>query len=289
MYPAPFDYYRATSLADAIRLLGAHPDAKVLAGGHSLLPMLKLRLATPSALVDIGRLPELGDIRAEGATVRIGALATHHELATSPVMRRHCPLLAEVAGKIADPQVRNWGTVGGNIAHADPASDLGAALLALDAVVSLVGSGGERHVESRAFFLDLLTTDVRPGEVITAVTVKATAAGTGTAYLKFEHPASGYAVCGAAAVVTLGADGRCAGARLCFNGVTATPLDASGVSSALTGATIDETSIAAVMNAHLVIAEPLGDIHFSGEYRAALARTYGARALLLARDRARRP
>jgi carbon-monoxide dehydrogenase medium subunit len=285
MFPATFDYHRAETLPDAIRLLAELEDAKVLAGGHSLIPMMKLRLAAPATIVDIGRLAELKGVRPIGPRVAVGALTTHAEVAASPVLREHCPLLCEVAGKIADPQVRNRGTVGGNIAHADPASDLPAALVALDGVVCLVGSQGERRVEAKHFFTDLLTTDVRPAEIITHVEVRAIGRGTGSAYLKFEHPASGYAVCGAAAIVTRGANGRCSDAALCFNGVTATPLVIPGA-AALVGTGLDDAAIDGVAAA-LVVQEPMSDVHFSGPYRVALARTYAKRALRLARDRAR--
>lgn len=287
MYPATFDYYRARDLQDAVRLLAAHADAKVLAGGHSLLPMMKLRLATPAAVVDIGRLAELKGISVGGGRVAIGALTTHGEIAASPAVREHCRLLAEVAARIADPQVRNRGTIGGNIAHADPASDMPAAILALDGVVYLTGPRGERRVEARRFFVDLLTSDVQPGEVLTRIDVGTLGARAGSAYLKFEHPASGYAVCGAAAVVTLAADGRCTTARLCFNGVTATPLDATPVAAALAGSAADDAAIDGAVDGKLVVEDPLGDIHFSGEYRGMLAHVYGKRALKLARDRAR--
>jgi carbon-monoxide dehydrogenase medium subunit len=287
MYPATFDYYRATSLPDALRLLGAHSGAKVLAGGHSLVPMMKLRLAMPSAVVDIGRIPELKGIRRDGDTIRIGALTTHAELESSELLRSQCPLVAEAAATIADPQVRNRGTIGGNLAHADPASDLPAVVLALDGAITLAGASGERRVDAKPFFVDLLTTDIRAGEIVTRIDVGVIGPRAGSAYLKFEHPASGYAVCAAAAVVHLGSDGRCRAARLCLNGVTATPLDAAGVSAALVGSTLDDGAIDAAVAGKLAVRDPLGDALFSGDYRASLARTFARRALKLARDRAR--
>jgi aerobic carbon-monoxide dehydrogenase medium subunit len=286
MYPARFDYFRAITIEDAIRLLGAHAGASLLAGGHSLLPMMKLRLATPHAVIDIGRVDELKGIGADGDRIKIGALTTHAELAASPVLRDRCPLVSEAAAKIADPQVRNKGTIAGNLAHADPGSDLPGVVLALDGVVHLAGPRGVRGVDAKKFFTDLLTTDIHEGEVITDVSVRALGKGTGSGYAKFEHPASGYAVCGAAAVVSLGADGKCTSARLCFNGVTATPLDASDAVSALVGSTADDGAIDKAI-AQLSIASPRSDVSFSGEYRASLAHTYGKRALKLARDRAR--
>jgi carbon-monoxide dehydrogenase medium subunit len=286
MFPAPFDYRRAASLQEALDLLRANPGARLLAGGHSLVPMMRLRLAQPPAVVDIGRVPELRGIDRSGPAIRIGATTTHREIERSEMLRAACPLLPEVASKIADPQVRSWGTIGGNVAHADPGSDLPGALVALGATVHVAGPDGTRAVPAARFFLDLLTTDIRAGEIVTHVVVPALAAGTGTAYAKVEHPASGYAVCAAAAVVALDAAGTCTAVSLCFNGVTATPLDASATAAALAGTRMDDGAIARAMG-RLEVPDPLGDVHFSGEYRAALARVHGGRALAAARDRAR--
>src|SRR5262245_61797847 len=158
MYASEFDYYRAASVSDAIALLTAHPGAKVLAGGHSLIPLLKLRLAAPPALVDIGRIADLRGVTAKGSTIRIGALTTHAELASSSVLRDQCAILAEAAAQIGDPAVRNRGTIGGNIAHADPASDLPAALVALGATLSITGAGGTKTVAASEFFHGLMAT-----------------------------------------------------------------------------------------------------------------------------------
>lgn len=284
MYPAACDYYRATSLAEAVELLGEHPEARLLAGGHSLIPMMKLRFTQPSALIDIGRVAELGGIRAIDGGLRIGALATHAEVAASATLAEACPLLSEAAAQIADPQVRNKGTLGGNIAHADPGSDLPAVLVALDATVHLHGPQGARSVAAREFFTGLLTTAMAPGEVLVDVEVAAFPSGTGAAYLKVEHPASGYAVCGAAAVVRMGG-GLVTAANLAFNGVTTTPHLASGVSDALNGGDGSDGAIDQAVDSHLAIVEPMGDLHASGEYRSHLAAAYGKRALKLARDR----
>ncbi|MFQ5351242.1 MAG: FAD binding domain-containing protein, partial [Thermoanaerobaculia bacterium] len=219
---------------EAVALLGEHPEARLLAGGHSLIPLMKLRLAQPAALIDIGRLAELKGIDTADGGLRIGSLTTHAELAASDAVTAACPLLAEAASRIADPQVRNKGTLGGNIAHADPGSDLPAVLVALDATVHLHGPGGDRSVAARQFFTGLLTTEMAPGEVMTHIEVAALGAGTGSAYLKVEHPASGYAVCGAAAVVGMTA-GALNVAALAFNGVTETPHLAGAVGGALIG------------------------------------------------------
>ncbi len=286
MFPAAFDYHRAGSLDEALSLLGSLGDAKLLAGGHTLIPMMKLRLAQPAAVIDIGGLAELSGVSEAGGTVRVGALTTHGELAASETLKRHAPLLAEAAAEVADPQVRNRGTIGGNVAHADPASDLPGVVMALGATVHLRGPGGERTVAAGDFFVDLMTTDLRAGELLTAVSFPAFAARTGSAYVKQEHPASGYAVCGAAAVVTLDGGGRVASARLCFNGVTATPLDAAAVAGALAGGDGSDAAIAAAIAGGLAVADPLTDGFASGRYRTALAHELGRRALALARDRA---
>ena len=286
MYPARFDYHRASSVAQALDLLAQKGDAKLLAGGHSLLPMMKLRLAQPANLIDIGGIAELRGIERTGGSVRIGALTTHAEIAASDALKRACPIVAEAAAKIGDPQVRNRGTIGGNLSHADPGSDLPAVVRALDATLHLVSKSGKRTAKAADFFVDLLTTDIRDGEILTAVEVPVLGDGAGCCYLKFEHPASGYAVVGAAALVRLGKDGKCESARLVFNGVTATPLDATGVTGALAGKALDDASIDQAVNGNLTATDPLGDVFASGEYRVHLAKVFGRRALKLARDRA---
>lgn len=285
MYPANCDYHRATSVDQALELLGQHSDAKLLAGGHSLIPMMKLRLAHPAVLIDIGRIAELKGIAESNGGVRIGALTTHAELAVSELLMERAQGLAEAAAKIGDPQVRNKGTIGGNIAHADPASDLPAVLVALGATVVLRGGSGERQVAAVDFFKGLLTTDMAADELLIAVEVAGLTAGSGSGYLKVEHPASGYAVCGAAAVVTM-EGGSCSAAGLAFNGIGATPVDASGVATGLVGTSADDARIDAAVDENLSVDDPLGDVHASGDYRVALARAYGKRALKLARDRA---
>lgn len=285
MYPAQFDYHRASSVAQALDLLASKQDAKLLAGGHSLLPMMKLRLAQPANLIDIGGIKELSGIARAGDAVRIGALTTHAEIAASDVLKRSCPIVAEAAAKIGDQQVRNRGTIGGNLSHADPGSDLPAVMKALDATLHLVSKRGKRTAKAADFFTDLLTTDIRDGEILEAIEVPALGPSTGCCYLKFEHPASGYAVVGTAALVRLGRDGKCESARLCFNGVTATPLDAGAVTGALAGQKLDDAVIDQAVG-RLEAPDPLGDVFASGEYRVHLAKVFGRRALKLARDRA---
>ena len=284
MYPPDFDYVRAASLEEAVELLSKNEDAALLAGGHSLIPMLKLRLAHPAKLIDIGRIAEIRGVCEQDGTLRVGALTTHAEIHASELVRARCRFLSEAAGKIGDPQVRNKGTIGGNIAHADPASDLPAVLVAVGATVHLIGPDGRRSIAAADFFTGLLTTARAAGEVITEIEVPACCEdGFGCAYLKVEHPASGYAVCGAAARVKM-EDGACVAASLCFNGVTPVVHDAWPDGSPLVGTSADDAAIADAMAA-LSIEDPMGDIHASGEYRVALARAYGKRALIKARDR----
>ncbi len=282
MYPAQFDYCRAGSVAEALGLLAEHEDAKILAGGHSLIPMMKLRLAQPPMVIDIGRIDELKGITASNGAVRVGSLTTHAEIAASDVLAADCPVLAEAAGHIGDAQVRNRGTIGGNIAHADPGSDLPPVLVLLGATVHLQGPTGTRSVAAGDFFQDLLMTDVGENEILTHVDVPALAAGCGAAYLKFEHPASGYAVVGAAATVTI-ENGRCTGAGLVVGGVAATPT-AVDVSS-LVGGDLSDDAIAAAASG-LTAEDPIGDIFASGDYRVHVGKVYGKRALAAARDRA---
>ncbi len=280
MYPAAFDYHRATSIDEAIQLLQANEGAKLLAGGHSLIPMMKLRLAQPPTVIDIGRIDGLSGITASGGGLRIGPLTTHAEIAASGDVQKQCAFLAEAAGHIGDPQVRNRGTIGGNIAHADPASDLPAVLTAAEATIHLKGPDGERAVSAGDFFVDLLATDMGEYEVITAIEIPAQSGS--SAYQKFEHPASGYAVVGAAAAVTMD-KGKCSRATLVFNGLASTPHVADV--SALVGGTLDDDAIAAATSG-ITAEDPMSDAFASGEYRVHLAQVYGRRALQAARDRA---
>jgi len=285
MYPSKFDYHRPSSVQEAVQILSDNPDAKVLAGGHSLIPVMKLRLAAPAALVDIGRIDALQGISRSNGSLSIGACVTYNEIANSADVQAAAPLLAEAAGQIGDRQVRYRGTIGGNLSHADPASDLPAAALALDATLHVTGTSGSRSVSASDFFVDLMMTALQPDEILTSVEIAAAAAGTGSAYVKFEHPASGYALCGAAAVVTRGAGGSCTGASLCFNGVAPTAVSASGVASSLVGSDLSDDAIVNAVSG-LSIPDATGDMFASAGYRQELAKSIGIQALLTARDRA---
>ncbi|MXY22974.1 MAG: xanthine dehydrogenase family protein subunit M [Acidobacteria bacterium] len=286
MFAANFDYYRASSVADAGRLLAEHPGAKLLAGGHSLIPLLKLRLAAPSAVIDIGRIAELRGISAGGDGLRIGALTTHAEIAASSDVQQHAAALAEAASQIGDPAVRNRGTIGGNLAHADPASDLPTVLAALGATLSVVGPGGERSIAADGFFQGLMMTALGENEVLTAITVPA-AGGAGSAYAKFPHPASRYAVVGAAANVTA-SNGTCSGASVAVGGLTPAPVRCAGVEGALSGQALTAEAIAAAAEAVAgdVGEDLIGDVFASAEYRKAVASVYVRRALTAAAERA---
>ena len=280
MFAAAFDYYRAGSIAEAHKLLREHPDARLLAGGHSLIPLMKMRLAMPAALVDIGRIAALKGITARGASLRIGSLTTHAELASSPALQSACPMLAEAAGLIGDSQVRNMGTIGGNIAHADPASDLPAVLLALDATIHAAGPNGERAIPIGGFFQGMMTTALGPDEILTAIDVPAKQAGQGMAYVKFRHPASGYAVLGAAAVVSV-ADGACTSARVAIGGLLPAPVRCGDVERTLEKQRISSESLArAASEVRRVLNDDvMGDIFASVDYRKAMAPIYVTRAL----------
>jgi carbon-monoxide dehydrogenase medium subunit len=285
MFPANFDYHRAATAQEALELLKEYPEGKLLAGGHSLIPMMKLRLAQPATLIDIGRIGELKGIEKKGDSIRIGALTTHAELAASEVLETDCPILAEAAKEIGDPQVRNKGTVGGNLAHADPASDLPAVLVALGATIHLLGPEGTDTCPASEFCVGLLTTKLGSSQLLTEVEVPVLGNSTGSCYLKVEHPASGYAVCGAAAVVTMEGS-ACGAVGLAFNGVASTPFLAQGVADAVEASDASDQAIDKAVDENLSIDEPLGDSYASGDYRVVLARAYGKRALKLARDRA---
>ena len=270
MYPNQFDYHRATSVAEAVELLSSLPDAKLIAGGHSLIPAMKLRAAQPAALVD-------------GADLVIGALATHARVADSATVQGKCPMLAETAASIGDIQVRNRGTLGGSLAHADPGSDYPAAMLALGAEITAVGSDGERTIRASDFFVDILTTALGDNEVITSVRVPCVSGG---AYLKHRHPASSYAVVGVAACVGLDS-GAVASCAIGINGVSGKAVLANAAAEALCGGPANADRIAAA--AALVpgaFEKPLGDLYASGEFRTHLASVYTKRALAFAAERA---
>jgi len=286
MYSADVDYYRATSVADAVKKLQKDKGAKLLAGGHSLIPAMKLRVAQPTLLVDIGHIEKLSSIKVGKKEVKIGALTTHATVAASQELKAACPILVEAAGLIADQQVRNRGTIGGSLANADPASDYPTLITALDATLTATGPNGERQIEAKKFFNDLFTTELKRDEVLTSITVPAYGKmpGMGGAYLKHRHPASSYAVVGVAAMLGL-ADGKVTRAVVVVGGATANPLHAQAVESALMGMEPTQENIAAAAE-KMDIEATMGDAYASAEYRAHLAKVLAKRALMKAAERA---
>lgn len=284
MVSPQFEYHRASSLDEALSLLSEHSGARVLAGGHSLLPAMKLRVSDPGVLIDIGRVGDLSGISKSEGSIRIGALTTHSTIAASGTVPAG---LAEAASVIGDPQVRNRGTIGGNVAHADPASDLPTVLTALRATFHAKGSEGERSISVEEFFTGLLETALEEGEILTAVEVPVEGKGTGSAYAKLASPASRYAMVGAAASVTL-KGGKCESASVAVGGLTPTAVKASTVEAALLGLELDEGAIDAAAEAvHNDLGDDiLGDMHAGADYRRAMATVYVSRAVRSAAERA---
>jgi len=269
MIPAAFDYLRAESVDHAIELLSSNEDAKILAGGHSLLPLMKLRLARPSVLVDIGRIGDLSYIRQDDDVVAIGALARHHDVANSEVLRALCPIVADTASQIGDPQVRHMGTIGGELAHADPAADLPAVLVALGAELVLRGGGGSsRPVAASAFFKDLFTPDLEANEVLVEIRVPATK-DAGWSYIKFHRRALDWALVGVAVVRANG------GAHVALTNMGHTPIRATGVEEALAGGADPATAAARADEG----TSPPSDAFGSAEYRRELSKVLVRRAL----------
>ena len=272
-----FEYSAPNTLQEALQLL-ADGSAKVLAGGMSLVPMMKLRLAAPEHLVDLRRVIDLKTISESSGKIHIGAMATHYDLESSPLLRQRCPLLAEAAGHIGDVQVRNMGTIGGSISHADPAADYPASLIALGAKVRLVRAGGERTLSLEEFLVDTFTTAVEPGEIVREVVVPVEEPNTGVNYQKMLQPASGFAIVGIAARVRK-SNGKISLARVGVTGLASRPFRAVAVETHLEGSagTDDDIRQAVALIANGVEANT--DIHASANYRKQMAQVYAARAL----------
>jgi carbon-monoxide dehydrogenase medium subunit len=284
MFPAKFAYIAPKSLQEAVGLLD-DPDAKVIAGGHSLLPLMKLRLAQPKLLVDIGRIPGLAYIRSEDGVLAIGAMATYRQIQLSEDVHRAAPVLAEAAHEVGDPQVRAKGTLAGALAHADPAGDLPAVALALGGTVLAVGPSGEREIDLDGFFVDMLTTSLQEREIIREVRLRRQPAGAGAAYQKFDQPASHYALTGICAVISL-QNGAISSARIGVTGVGTKAYRPTAVEQALIGKRAEEEAVKAAVQTVADGIDVQGDIHASPEYRAHLARVLTRRAVLQAASRA---
>lgn len=286
MIPSAFEYHAPTSLQDAIALLGRFGDeARLLAGGHSLLPMMKLRFAAPAHLVDLGRIPDLRGIAQVGDEVHIGAMTTEHELVRSALLAEKIPLLVEGARWIADPQVRYRGTVGGDIAHGDPGNDHPALMVALGASFVLRGPGGERVVKAKDFFLGLYATELQPSEVLTRIQVPIPPAGTGWAYEKLKRKIGDFAT--AATAVLLQMDGaRVARASIALTNAGPTPLQAAAAEACLAGRQLDEAALAEAAQLAMDICDPVADQRGDAEYKRAMAGEMTRRALVKAHSRA---
>lgn len=280
MISSAFAYHAPTSVAEAVDLLTEHgEDAKLLAGGHSLIPLMKLRLAEPGVLIDLGKIADMAYIREDGGGLAIGAMTTYAALETSDAVRRRAPVLADAARQVADAQVRNMGTIGGSLAHADPAGDLPAVAIALNAELITSSQGGHRSIGAADFFVDLLTTALAPAEILNEIRIPALAPHSGSAYAKFGNKASHYAIVGVAAVVTLAADGSCAAASIGVTGAGPNAVRAGDAEAALAGSALDDAAISAAASAAGNGIEFNEDVHASAEYRAHLTAVYAERAI----------
>ena len=278
MWPTNFDYVRAASVEEAITLVSQNENAKILAGGHSLLPALKLRLSEPSLLIDIGRIAALKQITANG-TLKIGALATHAQVAASAQVRGYAAALAQAAGQIGDPAVRNFGTLGGNIAHADPASDPPTILTAYDAMIHVQGINGARMIRAADFFVDLFRTMLQADEVVTSIEIM-NLGDMKSGYAKLPHPASRYAVVGVCVVLQV-SNGICQRAQVAVGGATVKAMRSFGAEGALTSSTLDNAALDAAAQALMgdIMDHLTADMTFPADYRQAMAGVYLKRAI----------
>jgi aerobic carbon-monoxide dehydrogenase medium subunit len=286
MIPNNFEYFAPKTIEEALMLIDKYgEDCKILSGGHSLIPVLKLRLAAPAVIIDIGRIGELKTIEVDGGAIRIGGNVTHAKIAADAELKRNCPLLCETASQIGDQQVRNRGTIGGSLAHADPAADWPAAILALDAKIVARSSSGERVIEASDFFIDVMTSAIEPNEIVTEVRVPMPAQPNRGIYLKVPQSASGFAVVGVAAQIRI-AGGSCEDVGIGVTGLAPTAFRAASVEAALRGRTLDESTVsAAAARADAEVEDAMEDIHASGDYRRHLARVYVRRAVQAAAAR----
>ena len=275
-----FEYVVPASLGDAVNLLEKHTErAKILAGGHSLIPMMKLRLATPEFLIDISRIPELSYIKEDGGTLRIGALTTHYTIETSDLIRRRLPALSDAAGLIGDVQVRNKGTIGGSIAHADPAADYPASILAADTTIVALGPRGERQIPASKFFVDMLTTALARNEIVREIQIPVKSGKSGSAYLKMAQKASGFAICGAAALIELDGTGALSKVAIGITGVGSHAFRAAKTEAELKGKKPSPEVLKKACEQASDGVTALEDIHASADYRLDMARVFARRAL----------
>lgn len=287
MIPASFDYSAPTSLNEALRALADHgEEAKILAGGHSLLPLMKLRLANPTLLIDVTKIAGLSDIKLRGDKIEIGALATHYQIESSELLKKNCPLLGQTARVIGDVQVRNRGTIGGSLVHGDPAGDWPAAVLALGAQLKISSAKGERWLDAEKFFLGPMTTAIEAGEILTEIVLSAAPRRSAAVYLKVPQQASGFAIVGVAVSLRLDAKGRCEDIGIGITGLGDKPFRARAVEVRLRGNKPTAKGIETAAAQAAAGVDPLEDLHAAADYRAHLARVYTARAILAAVERA---
>ena len=288
MYPAAFEYHSPATLKDALGLMGKlGDDAKLLAGGHSLVPMMKLRLAQPKHLIDLRNVPGLKGVKEDGNTIAIGAMTTWYELETNPVVKAKCPVIAETAAIVGDPAVRNLGTIGGGLAHADPAADMPATAIACGFEFVCEGPKGRRTVKVDDWFKGLMSTALGPDEILVEVRAPALAKGTGAAYLKFPHPASRFAIVGVAAVITTDGTGTCSKASIGVTGAGTKAVRAKGVEAELTGKNLAGAgAIEAAAQKGADGVDVQADLQGSVEYKAHLCRVFAKRAVEAAVKRA---
>ena len=288
MIPAQFDYQAPRTLDEAISLLAQHADdAKILAGGHSLIPAMKLRLAQPQLLIDIGRIADLSYIREDAGQIRIGAMTTHYQIESSERLEEICPLLPDCAAEIGDVQVRNKGTIGGSLAHSDPAGDWPAAIIALRAEMVVAGSNGERIIKADDFFVDMLTTALKPSEILREIRIAQSPARFGQAYQKVRHQASGFAVVGVAVNLQLAANGTCESAGVGITGVGSKAYRAAAVEAALAGKELNGPAIANAASQATDGIDANSDLYASSDYRRHLAQVHTRRAITNAVEQAR--
>lgn len=290
MYPAPFEYHAPATLDEALELLGRYgEDARVLAGGHSLIPMMKLRVLRPAHVIDLNRIRGLKYIEDRGGEIRIGALTTYYELITSDIVKRKAPILAECASVVADPQVRNWGTIGGSLAHCDPAGDMGSAIIALRAKMVAKSASGERLIESDDWFVGSFQSALKQGEILREIVVPAHGPGSGGAYLKLERKAGDYAIAAVAAQIALDASGTCRYAGIGLTAVAPTNMRAKRAEQTLLGKTLDDRTIEEAAKAASEECRPSDDpLRGSAEYKRAMVEVLTRRALRKALEEAKK-
>jgi aerobic carbon-monoxide dehydrogenase medium subunit len=287
MIPPAFDYATPKTISEAVALLGQNPEAKILAGGHSLLPMMKFRLASPALLIDINRVDGLDYIKEESGWLKLGALTREAQIDGSDLVKKNYPLLADTARVISDPIVRNWATVGGNLAHADPANDHPATMLAYGAQVTATGPDGAREIDIADFFEGPFTTALAHNEILTEIRIPAHKAGDGGAYLKIERKVGDFATAAVAVQINLDASGKCTSAGIGLTNVGLTPIKAIKAEDVLVGSMLDAATLKAAAAAAGEAADPSADNRGSEDYKRSLVRTLVTRAIKIAMERAK--